>query len=185
MEKIIKYIKSFFRVFYLKLRFGKRVKFKFRNVKSLYIGKGVQINIKKGNKLIIGENTYIDDYSRLECSGGNIYIGKNTFINNKVNIISLNKIVIGDMCLLGPGVGIYDHDHCYKNVNIPITQQGFITKEINICNDVWLGTNCIVTRGVNIESKCVIGANSVVTKNINKMGIYAGSPCKFIKGLED
>lgn len=184
MYKIIKYLRSWLRIFIFKIRFTKRIHFNMKNIKSLYIGKGVQIKISKGNVLNFDRNVYIDDYCRLECAGGNIHIGEETYINMRTNIIALKKICIGKMCIFGPGIGIYDHNHKYANKDIAIKNQGYETETVIIGDDVWLGTNCIITKGVQITDRCIIGANSVVTKNIEKSGVYGGIPCKIIKLLK-
>lgn len=181
--KILKWIKSYIRICYLKLVYGKKFSVKLNNMKSLYIGKNVQIKINKGCKLVLGDNVYIDDYCKLKCVDGNIYIGSNTFFNANVNLISLKKITIGENCLFAPNVGVYDHDHKYDISNILIRKQGFNTNEINRGSNIWIGCNCTITRGVNICNDVVIAANSVVTKELDKSGVYVGSPCKLIKNI--
>lgn len=181
--KIVKYIKSFIRIVVLKLKFGRRVKFKLSNIKSLYIGKNVMININKGYELCFGENVYIDDSCRLKCLKGNIYIGNNTFLNTNCNIISLAGIHIGDDCLFGSNIGIYDHDHRYDMKDLPITEQGFTMEKIKIEDNVWIGSNCTITKGVNIKGTIIVAANSVVTKNLEVLGVYGGVPSKLIKKL--
>lgn len=133
--------------------------------------------------MILGENVYIEKYCNIECVGGNITIGDNTYMNMRSNIISLDGITIGEMCILGPGIGIYDHNHKYINYNITIRKQGYETKRIVLGNNIWLGTNSIVTKGILISDNCVIGANSAVTKNIEKSGVYCGIPCKLVKSI--
>jgi len=181
--KIIKYMKSLIRIVILKLRLGRRIKFKFSNIKSLYIGKNVRININKGCELCLGENVYIDDFCRLECVKGNLYIGNETFINTNCNIISMTGIHIGDDCLLGSNLGIYDHDHRYDIKGIPITKQGLTMEGIKIEDNVWIGSNCTITKGVTIKSAIIVAANSVVTKKLDVLGVYGGVPSKLIKKL--
>jgi acetyltransferase-like isoleucine patch superfamily enzyme len=178
--KVVKYIKSFIRIVIMKLRLGRQVKFKLSNIKSLYIGKCVRVNINKGCELCFGENVYIDDFCRLECMEGNVYIGNNTFINTNCNIISLTGIHIGDDCLFGSNIGIYDHDHRYDMQGIPITKQGFTKEKIKIEDNVWIGSNCTITKGVTIKSAIIVAANSVVTKDLEVLGVYGGVPSKLI-----
>ncbi|WP_459480583.1 acyltransferase [Clostridium saccharoperbutylacetonicum] len=181
--KIVKYLKSFIRIIIFKLKFGKKIKFKLANIKSLYIGKNVKIKINMGCKLCFGENAYIEDFCRIECLKGNIYIGGNTFLNTNCNLIALVGISIGEDCLLGSNIGIYDHDHRYDMKDLPITKQGFTMGKIKIEDNVWIGSNCTITKGVNIKSRVIVAANSVVTKNLEAKGIYGGVPSKLIKKL--
>lgn len=181
--KSIKYLKSLLRIAILKIKHRKKLQFDFTNIKSVYIGKGVRIKISNGNVLSLGNNVYIDDYCCLECINGDIYVGDNTFFNTNNKIVALKKIFIGENCLFGPNVGIFDHDHNFENNELPIIQQGYKTKEIEIGNDIWIGCNCTITRGVKICDKVIVAANSVVTKEISSKGVYGGVPSKFIKGL--
>lgn len=183
LSKIIKYIKSFIRIIVLKLRFGKRIKFRLNNIKSLYIGMNVRINISKGYELSFGNNVYIDDFCRLECIKGNIHIGNNSFLNTNCNIISLAGIRIGENCLLGSNIGVYDHDHRYDIKNLPIIKQGFSIGCIQIEDNVWIGSNCTVTKGVKIKKSIIVAANSVVTRELEIKGVYGGIPSKLIKKI--
>ncbi|WP_236895957.1 acyltransferase [Clostridium beijerinckii] len=181
--KGIKYLRSLMRIIVLKIRYSNRIEFKIKNLKSLYIGKGVKIRISKGNVLSLGNNVYIEDYCSFECINGSIYIGENTFFNTNNKVVSLEKISIGSDCLFGPNIGIFDHDHRYDISDKPIISQGYNTKEINIGNNIWIGCNATITRGVNICDKVIVAANSVVTKNIVNKGVYGGVPAKLIKEL--
>jgi acetyltransferase-like isoleucine patch superfamily enzyme len=183
IEKSIKYLRSLIRIAALKMRYSGRFKFRFSNIKSLYIGKNVRIKINKGNVLSLGNNVYIDDYCSFDCIEGSIYVGDNTFFNTNNKIVSLKRISIGSNCLFGPNIGIFDHDHRYDINDLPIISQGYNTKEINIGNNIWIGCNSTITRGVSICDKVVVAANSVVTKDIISTGVYGGVPTKFIKSL--
>lgn len=183
LSKLVKYLKSIIRICILKIRYRKAIQFKLTNLKSLYIGKSVVIEIDKGSKLVFGEGVYIDDYCRIKCKGGEIYIGNDIFMNSGVKIVAMSKIIIGDLCIFGPGVSIYDHDHSFNNSELPIKKQGFSISQVKVGKDVWFGSNAVITKGVQIVDRCIIGANSVVTKNIDKSGIYGGIPSKFIKNI--
>ena len=60
-----------------------------------------------------------------------------------------------------------------------------IIKPINIGNNVYIGTGCIILPGVNIGDNVIIGAGSVVTRNIPSGTVYAGIPARFIESLEE
>lgn len=180
---MLKYSLSWARILKFKLIYGKRFKFKLSGLKSLYIGKNTKIILKNMCTINFGENVYIDDYCRFECISGDITVGERTFFNRLCNIASLENISIGNDCLFGSNVGIYDHNHCYSNLSVPINRQGYNHKKINIENNIWIGANSVITKGVNICSNSVIGANSVVSKNVNKSGVYCGVPCEIIKEI--
>lgn len=53
--------------------------------------------------------------------------------------------------------------------------------EINIGDEVWLGTNALIMSGVSIGKGAIVAAGSIVTKDIPPYHIYGGNPAKLIK----
>ncbi len=87
-------------------------------------------------------------------------IGKGVFVNYNTIISSRKKIVIGDGTCIGPNVVIYDHDH-------NISEKGkYITDDVVIEGNVWIGANVVILKGVHIGMNSVVAAGSVVSKNI-------------------
>lgn len=127
--------------------------------KILY--KLVYRNISFGKK-----TTFRKDFSVYMEKGAKINIGNNCFFNNHCSLNSLNSITIGDRCLFGENVKIYDQDHKFKDINLPIKEQGFLTKPVTIGNDCWICSNVTVLKGVTIGNHCVIGANCLIYKDI-------------------
>lgn len=101
-------------------------------------------------------------------STGHITFGNNCFINNYFSATSIEGIDIGDDCIFGEGVKIYDHNHKYaeKNEGIPIHSQGFSSKAVVIGNNCWIASNVTILAGVHIGDNCVIGANCLVYKDV-------------------
>lgn len=96
---------------------------------------------------------------------GRIEIGNNCFFNNYCSINSLKKISIGDDCIFGEGVKIYDHNHIYGK-NVTTSKSGYNVDEIKIKNNVWIGSNVTILKGVTIGNNVVIGANSLIYKDV-------------------
>lgn len=112
-----------------------------------------------------------------------IEIKEGSNIGRRAVISATNKIVIGKNVLLGPNVYISDHGHEYRDINIPIINQGItsIDNEIIIGDGSWLGMNSVIVGNVKIGANCVIGANSFVNKEIPDYSVAVGSPAKIIK----
>lgn len=100
------------------------------------------------------------------CGTGNIKIGSNVFFNHNCSVISRGTIEIGDGCLFGENVKIYDHNHRFNNINASIKSQGYSVGEIHIGNHCWIGSNVIILKGANIGENCVIGAGTIISRNI-------------------
>lgn len=114
----------------------------------------------------------------------NCNIGSYTYIGLYSNI---SKATIGNYCSIGNNVviGAGEHDintistsaHLYEGENWydELTQ-----KDVNIKNDVWIGTQAIIRRGVTIGDGAVIGANSFVNNDVPDFAVVVGSPAKII-----
>lgn len=118
------------------------------SIGSLHFRRGVTLNINNG-ELIIGMNLFVNNYSSINCQ---------------------KKISIGDNCLFGEGVKIYDHDHIFNSQSL-IYKSGFKTKAVSIGDNVWIGSNSIILKGTNIGNNSVIGAGMVITGNIPENSI--------------
>lgn len=124
---------------------------KFKYIKEVELGKNVFW--RRGLHIIFDK-------------GAKISIGDNTFFNYGCSINGLGNVIIGENCLFGENVKLYDHNHKFNKKGIPLAEQGFSIGEIKIGNNCWLGSNVVVLKGTNIGDNCVIGAGCVVSGNI-------------------
>lgn len=95
-----------------------------------------------------------------------VKIGNNCFFNNYCSVNANKRITIGDGCLFGENVKIYDHNHRFKDKNIPIKEQGFSNGTVEIGNHCWIGSNVILLKGTKIGDHCIIGAGCVIRGEI-------------------
>lgn len=103
----------------------------------------------------------------IEKSGA-LKIGKNCFFNRGCSLTSLGKIEIGNDCIFGEDVKIYDHNHHKPNANNLIRTQGYDVGSVRIGNNVWIGSNCLILSNVEIGDNVIIGAGSIITKSVEK-----------------
>ena len=54
---------------------------------------------------------------------------------------------------------------------------------ITICDDAWIGMNCIILKGVTIGEGAIVGAGSVVTKDVPAWTVVAGNPARVVKKI--
>lgn len=131
-------------------------------------------------EVCLGNNCWLGPCVRIGATEhAKIQIGNNVSINQGSFIIARESIVIGDDCRIGEYVSIRDNDHQWKNKDMLIREQGFVTKSVVIGKDVWIGRGAVISKGVKIGNGAVIGANSVVTKDIPDFAVV-GVPARII-----
>lgn len=97
--------------------------------------------------------------------GACVEIGS-AFFNRGCSLNAHKRIKIGDNCLFGENVKIYDHNHIYKRKDVPISQQGFSVTDVIIGDNCWIGSDVIILKGVTIGDNVVIGAKCLIYKDI-------------------
>lgn len=108
----------------------------------------------------------------------NISLGKNCSPGSNLcqYIQAVNKIIVGDNVLMGPGSKIISANHDSNEFTKHIK-----SKPIIIGSNVWIGADVIILPGTKIGNNVIIGAGSIVTKSIPSNSVAVGNPCKVIK----
>ena len=174
MNKVKNLIKHFFG----KIR---SLKFGISAEKNVYIGKHCDFKGKK--KIQLKSNVTIRPYVQIWSGGGTVKISEGSEIGERCRISIVNSLEIGKKVLLSPNVYITDCDHEYRDINIPVIDQGVVQKNQNVSigDESYIGINSVIVGNVSIGKHCVIGANSVVTKNVPDYCVAVGSPAKVIR----
>lgn len=179
-------------------------KFLFKKVgKGVIFGKSV--TIRNPYKIIIGNNVIIDENVMLDAKGADnkgiliedgVFLGRNTIIScqngditlkENVNIgfncevVSLNKVEIGENTLIAAYTYIVGGGHISKETDIAFKDQERHAIGIKIGKNVWLGAKSVIMDGCNVGDNSIIGAGAIVTKNIPEYSVAVGIPAKVIK----
>ncbi len=141
-----------------KLKYGNRIKF------------GKRFRCRRGMNFIVEED-------------GKIVLGNNVFFNNYCSVNCLKGVTIGDACIFGEGVKIYDHNHIFNKPNLPIYRQGFSCEEVIIEENCWIGSNVVILKGAHIGKGCVIGAGCIIKSHIPDHSIVTNSNVNNIKQI--
>ncbi|AEF86982.1 galactoside O-acetyltransferase [Treponema primitia ZAS-2] len=158
---------------------------------------------RKSQSIIIGNDSMINNNFIFESITGSIIIGERTFINSDTNLISINKIEIGNDVEIAWGCNIYDHNshsfdwnnrhkdlfdmrNNYQQYGDFVRNKDWTTVKsapIKINNKVWIGFGCTILNGVTIGEGAIIGAKSVVREDVEPWVVVAGNPAKIIKRI--
>lgn len=152
---------------------------------SVYIGKGCSLKGKKNIQL--AADVTIRPYVQIWSAGSSLKIGKGSEIGERCRISIANSLEIGDKVLLSPNVYITDCDHEYRDIDIPVMEQGIVQRgqTVSIGDGTYIGINSVIVGNVKIGKHCIIGANSVVTKDVPDYCVAVGIPAKVIKNVKE
>jgi acetyltransferase-like isoleucine patch superfamily enzyme len=163
MKSLIFFIHKFhliiYRIFFMPLK----LLFLYKKGKNVYIGQGCDLTF---DHVLVGNN---------------VYIGPNCFFISPKNFIK-----IGNNVMFGPNVMVISSNHNISNqdqlmFNLAKNHDLDTGKDINIEDDVWIGSGSIILQGVTIHKGSVVGAGSVVSRDIPPNSVYVGVKPKLIK----
>jgi acetyltransferase-like isoleucine patch superfamily enzyme len=143
------------------------------------MGKMILVNegtLIAGSELSIRTYAYLPVEIRIKPKG-RLVIGNNVTLNVGVRIGCSLEITIGDSCLIGDEVLIFDSD--WHGVGGQPTR----TEAVHIGNRVWVAARSMILRGVTLGEGCVVAAGSVVTHSVDPYTVVAGVPAKCIRNL--
>lgn len=134
-------VRSLIKLFLFKCIFGRRFSFPmdstFRKNFGVYLGKDASIRV-----------------------------GHDVFFNRGCSINCLKQVEIGDHCIFGENVKIYDQNHRFSDRKEIIRSQGYNIAPVKIGNDCWICSNVVILKNVTIGNHCVIGAGCVISHDI-------------------
>lgn len=151
--------------------------------KTFRLGPNNYLDISPDATFKIGENVYINESNNFAVKkSAHLSIGKNTYIT-RTTIACMERIEIGENCILGEGLKIFDQNHKYTTEPFSVSKTDFNTAPVKIGNNVWTGANVTVLKGVTIGDNVIIGANCLIYKDIPADSIVKNQTELIIKSL--
>ena len=138
-----------------------------------------------GSHFLIGRGTtFRRSFSAYIEGNAIINIGRNCFFNHYCSINALEQVVIGEGCIFGENVKIYDHNHKFADDNVSIKDQGFSIAPVTIGDHCWVGSNTVILKGCSIGANCVIGAGCIISGAIPDNSIVSMNRDLSIKAVQ-
>ena len=89
-------------------------------------------------------------------------------------------LTLGDDVLVSPNCTILTGTYQFDRLDVPLPEQGTISKATRIGHRVWIGCNSVVLAGAEIGDNVIVSAGSVVSGRIPPNTIVLGNPAKVI-----
>lgn len=133
------------------------------------------------NNLSFGPGATVGSFTKIKAFDGPVSFGSRAGIANGCFIASGEQgIYIGDNFICGANVNIVAVNYRYGRKNVPLDDQGSLSKGIRIGSNVWIGSGTTVTDGAVIGDNCIVAANSLVSRRYPDDSIVQGNPAKVI-----
>lgn len=142
-----------------------------------YVSPRAEIEVSK--LLMIGEKTRISSFAKIKARHGPLKIGSHVGIGVGCAIAPGEKgLTIGDYCLLGPHCVVTSSNHRWDRLDVPVAEQGLVSKGIEIGRNVWIGGGCQILDGTTIGDNVIVASGSVVSGHIPENVVIQGNPAK-------
>ena len=89
-------------------------------------------------------------------------------------------LTLGDDVLVSPNCTILTGTYQFDQLEVPLQEQGSVSKPTRIGHRVWIGSNSVVLAGADIGDDAIVSAGSVVSGRIPPKAIVLGNPAKVI-----
>lgn len=146
------------------------------------IDEGVCFDIKSSNASVrVGARNQIMRGAHIETGySGHVSIGEGSLIGPYAILNGQGGLDIGANALVGGHCHIVSGNHEYRDTNVPMARQGFVSKGVVLEEDVWLGGGVKVLDGVRIGKGAIVAAGAVVNKDVEPFAIVGGVPARRI-----
>ncbi|WP_322971837.1 acyltransferase [Faecalibacter sp. LW9] len=147
------------------------------------IGYNNTLDISPNTTFNIGKNVIINHDNFITTKGKSKFsIGDNTYIT-RATISCLGEIEIGENCILGEGMKLFDHNHQYTKEPFSVSKTEFNIGKIKMGNNVWTGANVTILKDVTIGDNVIIGAGCVIHKDVPANSIIVNKQEQLVKLL--
>lgn len=129
------------------------------------ISRKASIRLYEKGSIKLGRNIELAPYVDIKVLGyGNLTIGDNVYMNNFCMISCQGHVSIGNNCMFGPGVKIFDNNHRFskdKGVSSELSKGN-----ITIGNNCWVASGAVILKGAQIGDNCIVGAGCIINSTI-------------------
>jgi maltose O-acetyltransferase len=127
-----------------------------------------------------GKGCVISAFTKVKISGPFI-MGRRVQVSTGCFIgAGVAGLTMGDDVLISPNCTILTGTYLFDRLDVPLQDQGTISKGVRIGHRVWVGSNSVVLAGSDIGDNVIVSAGSVVSGSVAPNSIVLGNPAKVI-----
>lgn len=127
-----------------------------------------------------GEGCVISAFTKVKI-GGPFTMGRRCQISTGCFLgAGQAGLSLGDDVLVSPNCTILTGTYQIDRLDVPLQEQGTVSKPTRIGDRVWIGSNSVVLAGAEIGDNVIVSAGSVISGRIPPNTIVLGNPAKVI-----
>jgi acetyltransferase-like isoleucine patch superfamily enzyme len=141
----------------------------------------IKAEVELTKNLRLGKGATISSFTKIKATNGLLDIGKETgFATCCFVSADAGGVKIGDYCIFGPNVNITSSNYVYDKLDVPFKNQGYVSKGVQIGNNVWVGAGTTILDGTVVGDNTIVVANSLLNRRYPSNCILQGNPAKVI-----
>lgn len=134
----------------------------------------LQQNATIGNRNSIYRNNHLKIYTQVRFS-----LGVWGEVVHNASLDCTRSIAIGNYTTIGgSGTQFWTHGYYHGREGVERIR---VDGEINIGNNVYVGSRCTFNPGVKVADRIHIGSNCTISKSLAREGMYVSQPLRFIE----
>lgn len=148
--------------------------------RNTYLGPGFSLHMPFGGTFIADDGVEFRRNFRAELAGPQslIRFGSGSVCTYDVLMQCGTSITIGERCMFGQSTLVVDGNHRFRDLDVPMLQQGYDFTPIRIADDATITTKCTII--ADVGQRALVAANAVVTRPVPAYSVAAGVPARVI-----
>ncbi|NVK39650.1 MAG: acyltransferase [Oceanospirillaceae bacterium] len=147
---------------------------------SCRLQKGVTVSFGKKGELKLRDNVKVKTGAVFECLGM-IDIGAGSVVGVYNWFQGGGSITFGRNVIVGSHCNFIASTHSFNEKYTDFKKQPLVKGDIEIGDNVWIGSHVTILNNVKIGDNVIIGAHSLVNADIESNSIAVGTPARVMK----
>lgn len=113
-----------------------------------------------------------------------IRIGSNCYVGDGAYFDLANRIVVSDGAILSGHVSVVTHADCNRSSYLA---ERFPRRCAPVCIEegAWIGFGATLLAGTTVGENSVVAAESLVSDDVDPRSLYAGTPARLVRSLDE
>lgn len=128
-----------------------------------------------------GRGCTVGSFSKIKATNGVLEVGARSGLAIGAFVsVGEGGIRIGEDFACGPHVSIVGRNYVYRDLDVPLAEQGETSIGIRIGDNVWIGSNVSILDGTVLGDNTIVAAGSVLNRRYPANAIVQGNPARVI-----